>query len=238
MRPIGNVHPSSCKRTALFISCDSQSDKPKAEKVEWIFSALKMSLNSADRRHFSLVLISGITKWPFFFASRDHGVSCTRFHPCWRVSVTHKQGSRFFWHVFVFLSLWAFVTVKLCGFIQSLLVFFLFFLFLMKLILFSYATMLLRSWREISCHLEASYLWQLLSNPLFQDPPPPPPPLTCIHFGIGADPSPDVWSLLDVRPFIFVLLCSQDMWCSALQNSPNFLLWKLSMGLNGIKSGI
>lgn len=128
-----------------------------------------------------------------------------------------------------------YVKVKLCGFIPSLLVFFLFLLFLIKLILFSYATMLLRSWREISCHLEASYLWQLLSNPLLQDP----TPTSIINVRSFWNWSWSfTWCLIFTGCTILHLCIIVQSRHVMLQNSPNFLLWKLSMGLNGIKSGI
>lgn len=152
-----------------------------------IFLVLKMILNSADRRCFSLIPISCLTKWPFFKKFRHHGVSYkpTDYIICvfWAL---HRQKTTHLFSCFVFflfIYLFSYLSelramVRICGFPPSLslsLVFFPspFFIFSLHqlclkshLFAFSYAMVagIITSWQETSCQLEGFYLWQLLSN--------------------------------------------------------------------------
>lgn len=94
-----------------------------------IFLVLKMILNSADRRCFSLIPISCLTKWPFFKKFRHHGVSYkpTDYIICvfWAL---HRQKTTHLFSCFVFflfIYLFSYLSelramVRICGFPPSL----------------------------------------------------------------------------------------------------------------------
>lgn len=75
----------------------SLSQTTKSRKGGEDFGVLKMILNTADRRCFSPVLISCLTKWPFsLHADIMESHLCERFHPCFSGSVMKNQDKRVF----------------------------------------------------------------------------------------------------------------------------------------------
>lgn len=172
MRQIGNVHHFNSTRTTLIISSAQESCIViKRWRWRWILCA-KDDPKFSWQRCLSLVLISCLTKWPFSLHSdimESHFTQVISFSVQSELRADWRQQNYspvFFFFFFLRAHGW----VRVFAILLLVSPFFSFPLHRLNsksyLCGFSYAmvTGMITSWQETSRQIEASYLWQLLSN--------------------------------------------------------------------------